>query len=173
MIGIILIWNYIRNPPQDFSKPHLALDTVSSWTQHLSVITPALKPKQNTNSYSPYYSRFPTLSLGDHRKGSMTIEAGKTTEEVIVKFYSYGSKRTPPASLTITAPPATSLIREAKIVNQCIVDNNAWVKGETHTKGHQTQVHRRGQAFRMQCHRDPMHKSHTSEGISPDHTRKS
>lgn len=58
---------------------------------------------------------FPQLKVWKSRvKGDSRI----TIAEAIEKYYSYGSNITPPASLTITAPPATSLIRRKKIVNQ-------------------------------------------------------
>lgn len=109
----------------------------------------------------------------------------------INKHGTYGSYTSPPASVTITAPPATSLsrwpdyvnhisnqphweitipFREAGYVNHNSQKEHQW-KLWYHTMDPQSQAHKIDQAFHMQFHRDLMHKSQSFEGISPDQKR--
>lgn len=96
----------------------------------------------------------------------------KTRNHSINNIGSYGSNKTPPASVIITAPPATSLVRKEKFVSNVACHTSVYYYSkQENTMGPRILVRRRDQVFHMQSRRDPMHMSHSSEWISPDNMR--
>ena len=85
----------------------------------------------------------------------------------------YGSYTSPPASLTIKTPAATSLIIEAESVNHVQYQTSSSIEMiKKHTMDPHIQVRKTGQAFHMQFHKGSMHRNHSSEVTSPVNQRK-
>lgn len=103
----------------------------------------------------------------------------KREKKSINKHSTYGSYTSPPASVTITAPAATSLSRWLDYVNHIsnqphweitipfreagYVNHNSQQEHQRklwyHTMDPQSQAHKIDQTFHMRFHRDLMHKS--------------